>query len=116
MTEPAGIASSAVSKNDAPGAGSKAAKVRDRSRRHQLMHSYSVTKGAHFQDVLMSRRTNFLVQAFDPEAEDKFKPGGLIVSRTAGGARRTTQRFALSEAGVVVSSTISDSETGDLMP
>jgi hypothetical protein len=60
----------------------------------------------------MSRRTNFLVQAFDPEAEDEFKPGGLIVSRTAEGARRTAERVALSKAGVVVSSTISNAESG----
>jgi hypothetical protein len=59
----------------------------------------------------LSRQKNLVVQALDPAAEDKWKPGALIVCRTAEGACRTAEGPALSKAGVVTFSTISDAET-----
>ena len=61
----------------------------------------------------MSRQTHFIVQAFDPAMGDQLKAGAPIACRTAEGALRTAERFALSKTGVVAFSTSSDADTGD---
>ncbi len=61
----------------------------------------------------MASETTFLVQAFNISKGEHLKPTAPIACRSAEGARRTAERLALNNAGVVAFSMTSDSDTGD---
>jgi hypothetical protein len=61
----------------------------------------------------MASETVFLVQAFNISKGEHLKATAPITCRSAEGARRTAERLALSNAGVVAFSMVSDSDTGD---
>jgi hypothetical protein len=61
----------------------------------------------------MASETTFLVQAFNISKGEHLKATAPITCRSAEGARRTAERLALNNAGVVAFSMTSDSDTGD---
>ena len=60
----------------------------------------------------MASETTFLVQAFNISKGEHLKATAPITCRSAEGARRTAERLALNNAGVVAFSMTSDTETG----
>ena len=61
----------------------------------------------------MMRQTTFLVQAFNISKGARLKANAAIACSSSEGARRTAERLALNNAGVVAFSMTSDTETGD---
>jgi hypothetical protein len=61
----------------------------------------------------MMRQTTFLVQAFNISKGTRLKANAPIACSSSEGARRTAERLALNNAGVVAFSMTSDPETGD---
>lgn len=61
----------------------------------------------------MASETTFLVQAFNISKGEHLKATAPITCRSVEGARRTAERLALNNAGVVAFSMTSDSDTGD---
>jgi hypothetical protein len=61
----------------------------------------------------MASETTFLVQAFKISKGEHLKASSPITCRSAQGARRTAERLALSNVGVVPFSMTSESDTGD---
>jgi hypothetical protein len=61
----------------------------------------------------MMRQTTFLVQAFNVSNGARLKANAPIACNSSEGARRTAERLALNNAGVVAFSMTSDPETGD---
>ena len=61
----------------------------------------------------MTRQTTFLVQAFNIAKGARLKANAPIACNSTEGARRTAERLALNNAGVVAFSMTSDPETGD---
>jgi hypothetical protein len=61
----------------------------------------------------MASETTFLVQAFNISKGEHLKASSPIACRSAEGARRTAERLALNNVGVVAFSVTSDSDTGD---
>ena len=59
------------------------------------------------------RQTTFLVQAFKYFEGARLKTNAPIACNPSEGARRTAERLALNNAGVVAFSMTSDPETGD---
>jgi hypothetical protein len=65
------------------------------------------------QRVFMTRQTTFLVQAFNISKGTRLKANAPIACSSAEGARRTAERLALNNLGVVAFSMTADPETGD---
>jgi hypothetical protein len=61
----------------------------------------------------MMRQTTFLVQAFNVSKGARLKANAPIACSSSEGARRTAERLALNNAGVIAFSMTSDPETGD---
>jgi hypothetical protein len=61
----------------------------------------------------MMRQTTFLVQAFNVSKGARLKANAPIARSSSEGARRTAERLALNNAGVIAFSMTSDPETGD---
>ena len=61
----------------------------------------------------MMRQTIFLVQAFNISKGTRLKANAPIACSSSEGARRTAERLALNNAGVIAFSMASDPETGD---
>jgi len=61
----------------------------------------------------MTRQTTFLVQAFNISKGARLTANAPIACNSSEGARRTAERLALNNAGVVAFSMTSDPETGD---
>ena len=59
------------------------------------------------------RQTTFLVQAFNISQGARLKANAPIACSSSEGARRTAERLALNNAGVIAFSMTSDPETGD---
>jgi hypothetical protein len=94
--------------------------------RSHLNNSYRAPDGACFvimrhdairftlrERVFMARQTTFLVQAFNMSNGSRLKPNTPIACSSAEGARRTAERLALNNVGVVGFSVTADPETGD---
>ena len=65
------------------------------------------------EQVFMTRQTTFLVQAFNIAKGSHLKANTPIACSSAEGARRTAERLALNNLGVVGFSVTADPETGD---
>jgi hypothetical protein len=61
----------------------------------------------------MTRQTTFLVQAFNISKGARLKANTPIACGSAEAARRTAERLALNNLGVVAFSVTADAETGD---
>jgi len=61
----------------------------------------------------MTRQTSFLVQAFNISKGTRLKANAPVACSSAEGARRTAERLALNNLGVVAFSVTADPETGD---
>jgi hypothetical protein len=61
----------------------------------------------------MMRQTTFLVQAFNISKGARMRATAPIACSSSEGARRTAERLALNNVGVVAFSITSDPETGD---
>jgi hypothetical protein len=91
-----------------------------------LTDSYPAPDGACFENMrhdairftlqeraFMTRQTTFLVQAFNSSKGAGLKANAPVACRSAESARRTAERLALNNLGVVGFSVTADPETGD---
>jgi hypothetical protein len=91
-----------------------------------LNNGYPAREGACFENmrhdairvtsartVFMTRQTTFLVQAFNISKGTRLKANTPIACSSAEGARRTAERLALNNLGVIAFSVTADPEAGD---
>jgi hypothetical protein len=91
-----------------------------------LNNGYPAPEGACFENmrhdairvrsartVFMTRQTTFLVQAFNISKGSRLKANTPIACSSAEGARRTAERLALNNLGVIAFSVTADPEAGD---